>query len=130
MSATAQFSAFVQARAVHVGYNLSSPRSGGRKKLADDTGISHASVCRMLNGQTIPAAESFERLANALDVYVGVLFELAGIVSPGALTLGAAVDLKPLTARQAAARLGIRDPLRVALLETITATLLAEDGAA
>ena len=128
MSATGQFCAFVRARAIRVGYDLSSARSGGRKQLADDTGMSHASVCRMLNGQTVPVAEVLEGLAGALDVHVGLLFELAGIVSPGVLTRSVDADPKRLTAQQAAARLGIRGSLRVALFEAITATLLSDEA--
>lgn len=130
MSAVEEFSAFVRAHASKAGYDISGPRSGGRKKLAEDTGMCHPSVCRMLNGQSMPSAWSLESLADAIGVNVGHLLELAGIVSPGALTGGQPPEPLPLTARQAAAQLGIRNPTRVALLEAITATLLAEDGAA
>jgi hypothetical protein len=129
MSAADQFSAFVRAHASKAGYDLSGPRSGGRKQLANDTGMSHASVCRMLNGQVIPSAEFFESLAHQLNVHVGYLFELAGIVSPGVLTSSSPTGPQPLTVREYAARIGIRNPTRVALLEAITATLLAEQEA-
>lgn len=128
MNAPEKFAEFARHHAVKAGYDLSGPRSGGRKALADDTGISHASICRMLNGQTIPVAEVLESLADAIDVPVGRLFELAGVVSPGALT-GVQTDPEPLTVKQAAAQLGIRKPLHVALLESIVATLLADQGA-
>lgn len=126
MTAVEQFSDFVRAHASNAGYDLSGPRSGGRKALANDTGMSHASVCRMLNGQTIPEALFFESLAEAIGVHVGHLFELAGIVSPGVLTSSAPPKPQPLTVRKAAARLGIHDPLRVALLQAITDTLREE----
>jgi len=129
MTATEEFAAFVRHHAIKAGYDLSGPRSGGRKALADDTGISHASICRMLNGQTLPVAECFESLANAIDVHVGHLFELARIVSPGVLT-DSQPEAQPLTVKQAAARLGIRQPLNVALFESIVATLLAEQAGA
>lgn len=130
MSAVERFTDLVRAQATKAGYDFSGPRSGGRKALAETTGMSHASVCRMINGRTIPAPEFFESIAHAIDIHVGHLFELAGIVSPGVLTGGQPPEPLPLTVQQAAAQLGISDPLRVALLEAVTATLLAEDGAA
>jgi transcriptional regulator with XRE-family HTH domain len=129
MTATEQFAEFVRHHAIKAGYDLSGPRSGGRKALAEDTGICHASICRMLNGQTIPVAESLESLAEAVDISVSHLLELAGVVSPGALTDGPLPEIKPLTAKEAAARLGIRQPLRVALLEAVVATLLTDQEA-
>ena len=126
MTATDVFCAFVRARAIRVGYDLSSARSGGRKQLADDTGMSHASVCRMLNGQTVPVAEVLESLASALDVHVGLLLELAGVVSPGVLTRDVDADPKPLTVQQAAFRLGITEPVRISVFEALTEALLKE----
>lgn len=124
----AKFAEFVNTHAAKAGYNLTGPRSGGKKALAHDTGMSHASVCRMLNGQTIPAAASFEPLANALGIRVAHLFELAGIVSPGTLTGPEAPDPQPLTVREAADRLGIRNPLHVSVLEAVVTALRDEDG--
>ncbi|MFJ5151420.1 helix-turn-helix domain-containing protein [Streptomyces sp. NPDC088353] len=129
MNAPKLFAELVTSHAIKAGYDLSGPRSGGRKALADDTGISHASVCRMLNGQVIPSAYSLQRLADAIDVPVTHLLEAAGVVSPGALTGDQALLEQPLTIRQAAARLGITKPLNVSLLEAITTTLLADQGA-
>lgn len=124
------FSAFVRARAVRVGYDIDSPRGGGKKALAERSGMSHASVSRMLSGKAVPAAESLEGLAQALDVHVGILFELASIVSPGALTRTPVTDPTPITARQAADLLGIRNPLHIELLEAVIGVLRAKDGAA
>lgn len=126
MTATEQFSEFVRGHATTAGYDLSGPRSGGMKALAHDTGMSHPTVSRMLNGHTIPIPEFFESIADAIGVKTGHLFELAGIVSPGVLTADNPPEPKPLTAQQAATRLGIRDPLRVALFAAMTDTLLGE----
>lgn len=86
MTPTEQFADTVRAYATKAGYDLSSPRSGGRSQLAADTGMSPSSIGRMLSGQTTPAAENFERLAKAINVSLGHLLEVGGIVSPGALT--------------------------------------------
>jgi len=126
MTAAEQFAEFVRHHAIKAGYDLSGPRSGGKKALAEAVGMSHSSVGRMLNGHTIPAAEFFESLADALDIHVGHLFELSGIVSAGALTGSQPSTPQPLTVEQVASRLGIRTPLHVALLGAITETLLAD----
>lgn len=129
MSDPQKFAALVTHHAIKAGYNLSGPRSGGKKQLAEDTGLSHSTVCRLLNGQVIPDAYSLQPLADAIDVPVTHLLEAAGVVSPGALTSGAALSPEPLTVTQAARRLGITKPINVALLEAITLTLLADQEA-
>lgn len=123
------FAELVAHHAIKAGYDLSSPRSGGRMKLADDTGLSPSTVSRMLSGKTIPDAYSLEALGDAIDVPVTHLLEAAGYVSPGALTGGEPLPERPLTVKEAAGRLGITKPLNVALLEAITATLLADQNA-
>jgi hypothetical protein len=130
MTPAEQFAELVTHHAIKAGYDLSGPRSGGRKRLADDTGMSLSSVSRMLNGRTIPDAYSLERLGEAIDVPVTQLLEIAGVVSPGKLTGAQPPVPAPLTVEQAAARLGITKPLNVKLLEAITATLLADQAAA
>lgn len=127
MTAAEAFAELVTAHAIKAGYDLSSPRSGGRVKLADDTGMSPSSVGRMLSGKAIPDAYSLQAVADAIDVPAGRLLEAAGVVSPGALT-----DSQPLpnaaTVKDVAASLGVTKPLHVALLEAITATLLADQA--
>jgi len=121
-----KFAEFVRHHAIKAGYDLSSPRSGGKAALANDTGMSHSTISRMFNGVSIPAAGFLEGLADAIDVPVGHLLELANVVSPGVLTGPQPAMTRPLTVQEAAARLGIRTPLRVALLAAITETLLAD----
>lgn len=126
MTTPQAFAEFVTHHAIKAGYDLSGPRSGGKKNLANDTGLSLSTVSRMINGRTMPDAYSLQPLAKAIDVPVEHLLEAAGIVSPGALTGDEPPPTQPLTPRQAAARLGITKPINVALLEAITATLLAD----
>jgi transcriptional regulator with XRE-family HTH domain len=122
-----RFADLVRHHAIKAGYVLSGPRSGGKKQLADDTGLSPSTIGRLLNGRVLPDVYSFQPLADAIDVPVEYLLEAAGIVSPGALTGDKPLSVGPLTVKQAAARLGITKPLNVSLLEAITATLLAEE---
>lgn len=126
---TQPFAELVTHHAIKAGYDLSGPRSGGRKQLADDTGLPPSTVSRMLNGKAVPDAYSLERLGDAIGVPVTHLLEAAGVVSFGALTGGQQAPERFLTIEQAAARLGITKPLNIKLLEAITLTLLAEQRA-
>jgi len=126
MTTPPQFAPFVRARAQRLGYDLSSQRSGGKKQLAEDTGLSAATISRLLSGEVTPSADSLEPLAKALDVDLGLLLELAGVVSPGALTRGRDVAPRDLTPRQAARRLGITGARSVAVFEAVTEALLKD----
>lgn len=128
MTTAEAFAELITHHAIKAGYDLSGPRSGGKKALADDTGISHASICRMLNGQVVPSAYSLERLSDAIDVPVAHLLEAAGIFSPGSLTGGQPIP-EPVTVKGVAASLGVRKPLNIKVLEAVTATLLADQEA-
>jgi transcriptional regulator with XRE-family HTH domain len=127
MTTAETFGELVTTHAIKAGYDLSSPRSGGKTKLAEDTGISPATISRMIAGKTIPDAYSLQPLADVIGVPVTHLLEAAGIVSPGALT--GPPSTQPLSAKQAAARLGITRPLAVSLFEALAATLLADQDA-
>lgn len=124
-----RFAELVTHHAVKAGYDVSGPRSGGRKKLADDTGLSPSTISRMLNGKAVPDVYSLWPLCEAIDVSFAHLFEAAGYASPGSLTGGQSLPDRPPTVKEVAARLGIRKPLNVKLLEAITRTLLDEQEA-
>lgn len=124
---TTQFADYVRQAATAAGYDISGPRSGGRLALARDTGMSHASTCRMLAGKTIPEARFLHAVAAALDVPVGRLFELAGLVPDGTFTRPQAPVLEPLSPRQAAQRLGIRDRRSLAMFAALVDALRAEE---
>lgn len=130
MTTAQQFAELVTAHAIKAGYDLSSPRSGGRTALADDTGMSLATVSRMLGGKTLPDPYSLQALADAIDAPVALLLEASGVIGPGVLTGDHCAKPTLLMVKQAAARLGITKPLHVKLLEAITATLLADQEAA
>ncbi len=50
------------------GYDIDSPRGGGKSKLADDAGVHRAGVSRLLQRQSMPDLETMRRLAAVLDV--------------------------------------------------------------
>lgn len=129
MSRQYAFAELVTHHAIARGYDLRGTRSGGKKQLAEDTGLSPATVSRILNGQVMPSAYSLEPLADAIGVPVTQLLEAAGYASPGSLTGRVPQPTRPPTVREVAARLGIKKPLNVAVLEAVTAVLLADQEA-
>ncbi|WP_151476837.1 helix-turn-helix domain-containing protein [Streptomyces albicerus] len=50
------------------GYDIDSPRGGGRSKLADDAGVHRAAVSRLLQRQSMPDLETMRRIAAVLGV--------------------------------------------------------------
>lgn len=75
------FSEYVADAARVAGYDIDSPRGGGKKALAEAAGMSHASVSRMLAGQSEIHASFLPRLAEALNVPTTELLEFAGILA-------------------------------------------------
>ncbi|WP_236243165.1 helix-turn-helix domain-containing protein [Streptomyces sp. CC228A] len=121
-----RFGAHVAAAARAAGYDIDSPRGGGKKALAERSGMSHASVSRMLAGQTIPDPTFFEPLAEALGLNVAELLVLAGVVSEAKL-LEAPTEAsrRAKSPREAAADLGITDPSKVHLFEAMVRALIS-----
>lgn len=125
-----RFGAHVAASARAAGYDIDSPRGGGKKALAEAAGMSHASVSRMLAGQTIPDPSFFEPLALALGVQIGELLILSGLVSREALLPDPvnSRNMKPLSPREAAADLGITDPGKIEAFEVMVRALLTDQN--
>lgn len=85
------------------------PARGGQKRFAADSGISPATVSRMLRADGVPALDTLHALADALDgVPLGELMVRAGVLTPEDLT-DAARPIHPasITPEQAARELGI-----------------------
>ncbi|MFF5670322.1 helix-turn-helix domain-containing protein [Streptomyces hygroscopicus] len=109
---TAQrFGRVVKDAARDAGYDLDSPRGGGRTQLARDTGMSESSVGRMLDGKTLPQPQLYEAIARAVKLPVGLLLVEAGILSRETLTETTRTRVaSPITPEEAAQELGITDP--------------------
>jgi transcriptional regulator with XRE-family HTH domain len=75
------FFEYVREAARTAGYDIDSPRSGGRKGLAEAAGMSPSSVGRMLAGSTVPEASKVPQLADALGVPRNELLSRAGVVT-------------------------------------------------
>lgn len=121
----ARFGEYIARAARAAGYDVDSPRGGGKKALAEQAGMSHASVSRMLAGQTIPSPSFFQSLARAVRVEVGDLFVISGLLSGGELSRSSPSP-RPLSPREAASDLGIRDPSKVQLFEAMVRAFLLE----
>ncbi|MET8481309.1 helix-turn-helix transcriptional regulator [Streptomyces clavifer] len=129
---TQQFAEYIRAAVTSAGYDIDSPRGGGKKALAKATGMSQTSVGRMLAGQTLPDPNVLERLAEAVRVPLSELLVRSGVISrKSSASVGTAVsrlpDPSPLTAVAAARQLGIRDPDNVAFLERTVQMLLERE---
>src|ERR1044072_2007252 len=81
VSRARRFAEYIRPVAVAAGYDIDSPRGGGKKALAEDTGMSASSVGRMLAGQTLPEPVHLERLAEALGISLMDLLVRSGVVS-------------------------------------------------
>ncbi|WP_431781754.1 helix-turn-helix domain-containing protein [Streptomyces chumphonensis] len=117
------FGTHIREAATAAGYDLTSPRSGGRTLLAQDTGLATSTVSRMLNGRTIPEATAMEPLARVLDLNIGDLIERALGLTPGTLTGPRPAKPRTLLPKEAAARLGIKDPRNVEVFTALVTAL-------
>lgn len=74
------FSEYVTQAARDAGYDIDSPRGGGKKALAEATGMSATSVGRMLAGTVATHAGFLPPLAKALGVTTDELLVAAGVL--------------------------------------------------
>lgn len=114
--AAERFRLLITDLAREAGYDLT-PGSGGRKALADATGMSASAVSRMADGKTLPSPGQFEALARAVHTDVRTLMIESGVISATAWPTSPNGDvssqkesIQPLTPNQAADAWGIHDP--------------------
>ncbi|MFD3498816.1 helix-turn-helix domain-containing protein [Streptomyces sp. NPDC058678] len=130
ISREARFVRYVREAAGRAGYDIDSPRGGGKKAIAKATGMSPSSVGRMLAGQTIPSPPQLEKLAEALRVPLIDLLVLSGVVSERAKgNVGATQSGPPasLSIEEAAFALGIRSADRVRMFKAMASTLIEQE---
>lgn len=63
------------------GYDIDSPRGGGKSRLADEAGVHRAAITRLLRRQSMPDLETMRRLAHALAVPVREMLIRSGRLS-------------------------------------------------
>ncbi|MER6330559.1 helix-turn-helix domain-containing protein [Streptomyces sp. NPDC001034] len=64
------FAAWVEDLMRERGYDIDSPRGGGKSRIADEAGVHRAAVTRLLQRQSMPDLETTRRLARVLGVPV------------------------------------------------------------
>jgi transcriptional regulator with XRE-family HTH domain len=99
------------------GYDIDSPRGGGKSRVADDAGVHRAAVTRLLQRQSMPDLETTRRLARVLGVPVRDMLIRSGRLTAEELPLPSA------PARAAAAATGATAPGATPSLEEIAAVL-------
>lgn len=127
-----RFAEYIRPAVVAAGYDIDSPRGGGKKELAEAVGMSQSSIGRMLAGQTLPDPVHLERLAEVLGIPLMELLVRSGIVSKKtsrAVEPAPRTPDTPLTPEAAAPLLGIRSPDRVQMFTAMTRALAAQEKA-
>lgn len=127
----AAFAAYVADAARRAGYDIDSPRGGGKTGLAKDAGIDPSTLSRFLKSERSIEPGSFEGLARALGVPVRELLVRGGVVSSESLPQWpeSAVRSRPITPSEAAAELGITDPVNREMFLAMVNRLRAERAA-
>ncbi|MFE2374849.1 helix-turn-helix transcriptional regulator [Streptomyces sp. NPDC059398] len=111
-----QFTAWIEDVIRRRGYDIDSPRGGGKSRLADEAGVHRAAITRLLQRQSMPDLETMRRLAHALDIPVREMLIRSGRLTEDELPLppvgddlerAAAGGAGRLTLEEAAAALGV-----------------------
>ncbi|MEI7034166.1 helix-turn-helix transcriptional regulator [Streptomyces pratensis] len=95
------------------GFDIDSPRGGGKSRLADEAGVHRAAITRLLQRQSMPDLETTRRLAQVLQVPVRDMLIRSGRLTeedlplPSAPTGAPPADGRPLTLEEAAVALGV-----------------------
>lgn len=80
------FAAWVEHLMRDRGYDIDSPRGGGKSRIADEAGVHRAAVTRLLQRQSMPDLETTRRLARALGVPVREMLIRSGRLTAEELT--------------------------------------------
>lgn len=107
-----RLAAYVREAALSAGYDIDSPRGGGKTQLAADSGMSLTTLSRLLSGERMPDARYFSGLAKALGVPLTELLVQSGIIPEENLTQEhlQSVRSRSLTPGDVANSWGIHDP--------------------
>lgn len=121
-----QFRDWLRDRARARGYDIDSPRGGGKAQLAEDSGVSRGQVGRALAGETVPDIGSQRGLAKALGVPLEEMLIRSGLCEPEDFPSFAGRPYPPKDSLDALVdRLGVTDLERRILGKLIDATLEA-----
>jgi transcriptional regulator with XRE-family HTH domain len=109
-----RFAAWIEDEIRRRGYDIDSPRGGGKSRLADEAGVHRAAVTRLLQRQSMPDLETMRRLAHALGIPVRDMLIRSGRLTEEELPLpdagdgdGAGEGAGRLSLEEAAEALGV-----------------------
>ncbi|WP_060884517.1 helix-turn-helix transcriptional regulator [Streptomyces caniscabiei] len=102
------------------GYDIDSPRGGGKTRLAEDAGVHRAAVTRLLQRRSMPDLETMRGLSRALGVPVRDVLIRSGKLTEQDLPLPpapAGTGTPTLSPEQAASALGIPEHRRTDFIQ-------------
>jgi transcriptional regulator with XRE-family HTH domain len=110
-----QFTAWIEDVIRRRGYDIDSPRGGGKSRLADEAGVHRAAITRLLQRQSMPDLETMRRLAHVLGIPVREMLIRSGRLTEDELPLPSAADdldrqnagSERITLEEAATALGV-----------------------
>ncbi|MGW1772555.1 helix-turn-helix domain-containing protein [Streptomyces sp. NPDC002104] len=118
------FAAWLREQLLRRGY----PERGGQKRFATDSGISPATVSRLMRADGEPDLRTLGILAESLNIPLGEIFVRAGVLTPQDLAAAArSIDPASITSAQAAAELGITSDQGVETFERMVDGLRATE---
>ncbi|MEV7235384.1 helix-turn-helix transcriptional regulator [Streptomyces sp. NPDC051020] len=113
-----EFAAWVEDLLRKRGYDIDTPRGGGRSRLADDAGVHRAAVSRLLQRQSMPDLETMRRLAVVLGTPLRDMLIRSGRLSEEDLPVDAPhqghrpAGEQVMSPEEAARRMGVPPELR------------------
>lgn len=113
-NAAQRFGALVERLAIAAGFDMERGKDG-RKRLAEETGMSVSAIGRMVRGETLPDPGNYQRIARALNVTTRSLLLEADVLPRRDEAIGANQDVRsvinPVSPETAADMLGITNPI-------------------
>ncbi|MFD3829699.1 helix-turn-helix domain-containing protein [Streptomyces sp. NPDC058621] len=104
------------------------PERGGQKQFSTDSGISPATVSRLMRAEGEPDLRTLSALAESLNVPLGEILVRAGVLTSQDLAAAARpIDPAGITSAQAAAELGITSDRGVETFERMVDGLRATE---
>lgn len=117
-----QFAAWLREQLIQRGYDLSS-RGGGQKSFAERSGVSRATISRMLAGEGDTDIRVLEKLAPALGISLPAVLVAAGVLTAEEVS-GVQAPAARMTPDEAADALGLpTDPHTRTIFRNFVETL-------
>ncbi|WP_328895794.1 helix-turn-helix transcriptional regulator [Streptomyces sp. NBC_00236] len=130
-----RFATWIEGLIRQRGFDIDSPRGGGKSRLADEAGVHRAAITRLLQRQSMPDLETTRRLAQVLQVPVRDMLIQSGRLTEEDLPLPSAGRNSTggegrLTLEEAADGLGVAADQREMFIRIAGQFLPSESAAA